>query len=127
MSKKIVFSQGAPEPVGAYSHGIIVNGLFFSAGQIGIDPKTNRLVEGSIEDEARRVFLNIGELLKAAGTDYDNLVKTTLYITDMKNFTAVDNVYREFVKNDFPGRTCVEVSGLPKGAAIEAEVVAVVE
>lgn len=127
MSKKTVFSPKAPKPVGAYSHGIIVNGIYFSAGQLGLDPETNELVKGSIEDEARQVMKNIGALLEAAGTNYDNLIKATLYITDLNDFTAIDNVYKEFVTKDFPGRTCVEVKGIPKGGRIELEVVALVE
>lgn len=127
MSKKTVFSPKAPKPVGAYSHGIIVNGIYFSAGQLGLDPETNELVKGSIEDEARQVMKNIGSLLEAAGTNYDNLIKATLYITDLNDFTAIDNVYKEFVTKDFPGRTCVEVKGIPKGGRIELEVVALVE
>lgn len=127
MSKKTVFSPKAPKPVGAYSHGIIVNGIYFSAGQIGLNPETNELVKGSIEDEARQVMKNIGSLLEAAGTNYDNLIKATLYITDLNDFTAIDNVYKEFVTKDFPGRTCVEVKGIPKGGRIELEVVALVE
>lgn len=127
MSKKTVFSPKAPKPVGVYSHGIIVNGIYFSAGQLGLDPETNELVKGSIEDEARQVMKNIGALLEAAGTNYDNLIKATLYITDLNDFTAIDNVYKEFVTKDFPGRTCVEVKGIPKGGRIELEVVALVE
>lgn len=127
MSKKTVFSPKAPKPVGAYSHGIIVNGIYFSAGQIGLNPETNELVKGSIEDEARQVMKNIGALLEAAGTNYDNLIKATLYITDLNDFTAIDNVYKEFVTKDFPGRTCVEVKGIPKGGRLELEVVALVE
>lgn len=127
MSKKTVFSPKAPKPVGAYSHGIIVNGIFFSSGQLGLNPETNELVKGSVEDEARQVMKNIGALLEAAGTNYDNLIKSTLYITDLNDFTAVDNVYKEFVTKDFPARTCVEVKGIPKGARLELEVAALVE
>ena len=127
MTRKTVFAPDAPKPVGAYSHGIIVNGLYFSAGQIGLNPETNELVTESVEAEARQVMKNIGALLKAAGTSYDNLVKATLYITDLKDFSTIDNVYKEFVTKDFPGRTCVEVSGIPKGGRVELEVVATVE
>lgn len=127
MTRKTVFAPDAPKPVGAYSHGIIVNGLYFSAGQVGLNPETNEMVTGSVEAEARQVMKNIGALLKAAGTSYDNLVKATLYITDLNDFTKIDNVYKEFVTKDFPGRTCVEVSGIPKGGRVELEVVAVVE
>ena len=127
MEKKTVFAPDAPKPVGAYSHGIIVNGLYFSAGQIALNPATNEMVLDDIESETRQVMKNMGALLKAAGTSYDNLVKTTLYITDLNDFAKIDGVYKEFVTKDFPGRTCVEVSGIPKGGHIEIEVVATVE
>lgn len=127
MSKKIVFSPKAPKPVGAYSHGVVVNGIYFSAGQIGLNPETNEMVKGAIEDEARQVMKNIGSLLEAAGTSFDKLIKATLYITDLNDFAAIDSVYKEFVTTDFPGRTCVEVKGIPKGGRIEVEVVALVE
>lgn len=127
MEKKTVFAPDAPKPVGAYSHGIVVNGIYFSAGQIGLNPETNEMVTGDVAEEARQVMKNIGALLKAAGSSYDSLLKTTIYITDLNDFTTIDNVYKEFVTQNFPGRTCVQVAGIPKGGRIEMEVVALVE
>ena len=127
MERIQVFSPKAPKPVGAYSHGYIVNGIYFSAGQIGLNPETNELVKGSIEDEARQVMKNLGSLLEAAGCSFNSLLKVTLYITDLNDFVAIDNVYKEFVTDNFPGRTCVQVAGIPKGGRIEIEAVALVE
>ncbi|MDO4482473.1 MAG: Rid family detoxifying hydrolase [Bacillota bacterium] len=127
MAKNTVFSPNAPKPVGAYSHGITVNGIFFSSGQLGIDPETNELVKGSVEDEARQAMKNIGAILEAAGTSFDNLIKATIFITDLKDFAAIDGVYKEFITGDFPARTCVEVKGIPKGARLEIEVAALAE
>ncbi|MBQ4339845.1 MAG: reactive intermediate/imine deaminase [Firmicutes bacterium] len=127
MERIQVFSPKAPKPVGSYSHGYIVNGIFYSAGQIGLDPETNEVVTGPVEEEARQVMKNIGALLEAAGSSFDSLIKVNLYITDLKDFVAIDNVYKEFVTKDFPGRTCVEVKGIPKGGRMEIEVIALVE
>lgn len=127
MSIKTVFAEKAPKPVGAYSHGIIKDDIYYSTGQIGLDPATNKLVEGGIAAEARQAMKNMGTLLEAAGSGFDKLLKVNLCVTDMSKFKAVDEVYREFVKENLPGRMCVEVSSLPAGGMFSIEVIAYVE
>lgn len=127
MERIQVFSPKAPKPVGAYSHGFIANGIFFSAGQIGLNPETNEMVTGSIEDEARQAMRNIGSLLEAAGCSFNSLLKAMLYITDLNDFATIDNVYKEFVTENYPGRSCVQVVDMPKNARLMIEVIALVE
>ncbi len=122
---KIINTKNAPQAIGPYSQGIISGNLIFLSGQIGIDPKTNTLSE-NIEGQANQVFKNIGEILNEAMLDYTSVVKTTLFIKDMKDFSVVNEIYSKYFKTN-PARSCVEVSSLPKGALIECEVIAVKE
>jgi 2-iminobutanoate/2-iminopropanoate deaminase len=122
---KIINTLNAPQAIGPYSQGIIFGNLVFLSGQIGIDPKTNE-ISSSIEAQANQVFKNIGEILKEAGLDYSSVVKTTLFIKDIKDFSLINQIYSTYFKTN-PARSCVEVSNLPKGALIECEVIAIKE
>ena len=114
----------APKAIGPYSQAISSNGFLFVSGQIPIDPKTNQVVEGGIIEQANQSFKNIGEILKAAGLDYSNVIKTTVFVKDLNDFATVNEIYSKyFISN--PARSCVEVSKLPKGVLIETEAIAV--
>jgi 2-iminobutanoate/2-iminopropanoate deaminase len=124
MDRKVIRTDRAPAPIGPYEQGIVVGDLLFTSGQIGLDPATGALVAGGVEEEAKRVFQSIHALLEAAGASPRDVVKTTLYLRDLSAFGRVNEIYATFFGKTPPARTTVEVSGLPKGAAIEAEVVA---
>ncbi len=123
MDTQILFAPGAPKAVGTYSHGTIFNGVLYTAGQIALDPDTNEMISGDITEEATRVMKNLGWILEAAGTNFDRLLKATIYLTDLNDFTAVDNVYKSFVNKNWPARTCIEVSRIPKGGRVEIEMI----
>jgi 2-iminobutanoate/2-iminopropanoate deaminase len=117
-------TSNAPKAIGPYSQAISSNGFLFVSGQIPIDPKTNQVVEGGIIEQANQSFKNIGEILKAAGLDYSNVIKTTVFVKDLNDFSTVNEIYSKyFISN--PARSCVEVSKLPKGVLIETEAIAV--
>ena len=124
MWEKIETSK-APPAMGPYSQAVKAGALLFVSGQIPMDPETGTLVSGSIEEQTRRVMDNIGSILSAAGASFDRLVKTTIFLRDMDNFTRVNEVYGSFFSGTFPARACVEVSRLPKDVNIEIEAVAV--
>ena len=117
-------TSNAPKAIGPYSQAISSNGFLFVSGQIPIDPKTNQFVDGGIVEQANQSFKNIGEILKAAGLDYSNVIKTTVFVKDLNDFSTVNEIYSKyFISN--PARSCVEVSKLPKGVLIETEAIAV--
>ena len=120
---KTISTQNAPAAIGPYSQAIAVNGMLFASGQIHLDPKTGTLVEGGIEAQAERVMQNIKALLEAAGTDFSRVVKTTCFLRDMNDFAAFNEVYGAYFTGK-PARSCVQAI-LPKNAAVEVEVVAV--
>jgi 2-iminobutanoate/2-iminopropanoate deaminase len=122
--KKVVRSDKAPKALGPYSVGIMAGHFVFASGQAGIDPVTNNLVEGGIEAETRQVLTNLKDVLEAAGTSMDKVVKTSVFLRDMNDFSKMNAIYGEFFKVDPPARTTVQVAALPKGAAVEIEVIA---
>jgi len=122
--KKVVRSDKAPKALGPYSVGIMAGHFVFASGQAGIDPVTNNLVEGGIEAETRQVLTNLRNVLEAAGTSLDKVVKTSVFLRDMNDFSKMNAIYGEFFKIDPPARTTVQVAALPKGAAVEIEVIA---
>lgn len=127
MEHKIVNTNQAPLPIGAYNQGIITNGFVFTAGQVAIDPATGSLIEGSFKDRVRQVMKNINSILKESGTNFSNVAKFTVFLTDMSNYSAVNEVFSEFIKDsDAPARSLVAVSGLPAGTDIEIECIATV-
>lgn len=125
VSKKVVESADAPKAIGLYSQAIIANGFIFTAGQVGSDPKTGTLVEGGIEEQTEQVFKNIEAVLKTSGSSLDDVVKTTVFLTDLNDFAKMNEVYAKRFKSPFPARSTVQVARLPRDAKVEIEVVAV--
>ena len=123
MSKNPIHSNDAPAAIGTYSQAIETNGLVFISGQIPLDPTTMELVEGDFETRARRVFDNLQAVAKAAGGDLNQIVKLTIYLTDLGNFAAVNSVMTEYFDEPYPARAALEVASLPKGTDVEAEAV----
>jgi len=126
--KKIVLTNDAPRPIGPYSQGIVAGPrLLFTAGQIPIDPATGELVQGDIQAQTRRVLENLKSVLEAGGASLRAVVKTTVFLQDMKDFVPMNEVYSEYFRDAPPARTAVEVSRLPREAKVEIEAVAIVE
>ena len=122
--KRIVHTDRAPRAIGPYSQGVSTPTLMFTAGQIGLDPATAELVEGGIAAQTRQVLKNISQVLQAANSALDLVVKTTVFLKDMNDFAAMNAVYAEFFAETPPARSTVAVAALPKGALIEVEAVA---
>jgi 2-iminobutanoate/2-iminopropanoate deaminase len=124
VDRKAIRTDDAPEAIGPYSQAIVSDGYVFCSGQVPIDPATGELVGGPIADQTRRCMESLAAVLAAAGTDVDNVVKTTIYLADMNDFAEVNDAYGEFFSSDPPARATVQVAGLPKGARVEIECVA---
>ena len=124
---KVITTPKAPAAIGPYSQAIKAGKFVFLSGQIPLDPTTGVLVGDTAEEQARQVFRNISEVLAAAGLSMKNVVKTTVFLTDLADFGKVNEIYASCFEEPYPARSCVEVSGLPKGAKIECEVIARVE
>lgn len=124
MSKKIIFTTEAPAPIGPYSQAVMVGNLLFVSGQIPTDPATGNVVSGDIAQETRQVMLNIGAVLQEAGLNYHNIVKTSIFLKDMNNFGAVNEIYGHFFTDAYPARETVEVARLPKDVNVEISVIA---
>jgi 2-iminobutanoate/2-iminopropanoate deaminase len=122
--KKAINTKGAPVAIGPYSQGVEAAGFVFVSGQIPLVPETGEVVTGGIEAEARRALENLKGVLEGAGCGLDNVVKTTVYLADMADFSAVNEVYAEFFSEPFPARATVEVKGLPKGVRVEVDATA---
>jgi 2-iminobutanoate/2-iminopropanoate deaminase len=126
MSKTVVYSSKAPEPIGPYSQAIKVGNLIFVSGQIATDRGSGQLVLSDIKQETRQVMTNIAAVLEAAGADFSSIVKTTIFLKDMNNFPVVNEVYGSFFKHNPPARETVEVSRLPRDVNVEISCMAVV-
>lgn len=124
--KKIIFSEHAPKPIGPYSQAVLINDFLFVSGQIGINPKLNKLVEGGVENEFKQIMENIGEILASIGLDYSNIVKTSIYLLELDDFQKINEMYSYYFQKDFPARETVGVSKLPKNAKVEVSVIAYV-
>ena len=124
MPIEVVHTNRAPEAIGPYEQAIKANGFVYTAGQIALEPESGELVSGGVEQQARRVLDNVTAVLEAAGSSWDQAVKTTIYLTDMDHFGAVNAVYETYLGSTRPARTTVAVAGLPKGALVEVDVVA---
>ncbi len=120
----VIHTTNAPAAVGPYSQGIDCGEFVFFSGQIPLVPETGALVEGGIEEQARQMFANIKAVLAEAGMDFSNVVKTTVFMTDLGQFATLNNIYAEYFPTNPPARSCVQVAGLPKGALVETEVIA---
>lgn len=126
MTRSAISTPQAPAAIGPYSQAIRAGDLLFCSGQIPLDPATGQLVEGSLEVQTRRVMENIKAVLAAAGTSLDRVVKTVIFLSTMDDFAEVNRVYGEYLSDPPPARSTVAAAGLPKGARLEIEVVAMV-
>jgi 2-iminobutanoate/2-iminopropanoate deaminase len=124
-TKRAISSDGAPRAVGPYSQAVVAGGLVFTSGQIPLDPATGRLIEGeAIGDHVLRVMENLKAVLTAAGSEFSRVVKATIYVVDMRDFPEVNRVYATFFEGVPPARSTVQVAGLPLGARVEIELIA---
>ncbi len=124
MSKEIIYTNQAPEPIGPYSQAVKAGNLLFVSGQIPIDPATGNVVTGSIKDEATQVMKNLAAVLEVSGTNFNAIVKTTIFLSDMALFAEVNEVYGSYFTGNYPARETVAVKGLPKGVNVEISVIA---
>ena len=122
--KKIISTNEAPGAIGPYSQAVRVGNFLFCSGQIPLDPKSGEIVSGDIAAQTRRVLDNIAAVLRADGLSFDNVVKTTIFLTDLEDFQTVNEIYGSYFEHDPPARSTVQVSGLPKGAKIEIDAIA---
>ncbi|MBR5774669.1 MAG: RidA family protein [Bacteroidaceae bacterium] len=122
---KAVHTTQAPAAIGPYSQAIEVNGFVFASGQIPIDPATGEFVEGGIQEQTRQALTNASNILKQAGTDLNHVVKTTVFLSSITDFAAMNEIYAQFFSEPYPARSAVAVKDLPKGALVEVEVLAV--
>ena len=121
---KAIHTNNAPAAIGPYSQAIEVNGFVFASGQIPINPATGDFVEGGIKEQTKQALTNASNILKEAGTDLSHVVKTTVYMADMSDFAAMNEIYAQFFNEPYPARSAVAVKALPKGALVEVEVLA---
>jgi len=125
MSKSIIITNHAPTPIGPYNQAVFAGNTLYVSGAIAIEVSTGNMIQTDIEAETHQVMKNLGEILKAAGMDYSNIVKTTIFVTDLGNFAKINAVYGSYFIKDFPARETVQVSALPKGANVEISLIAV--
>ena len=121
-----VSTSGAPKAIGPYSQGIVANGLLFTAGQVALDPATGELVAGGITEQTTRALQNLKAVLAAAGSDFSQVIKTTVFLVDMAEFADMNEVYGRTFGSHRPARSTVAVGGLPRGARVEIEIIAAV-
>jgi len=121
---KQISTQNAPAAIGPYSQAIEVNGFVYASGQLPIDPATGAFPEGGVKEQTRQSILNVKAILEEAGLALSNVVKTTVYLADMGDFAAMNEIYSQFFAQPFPARSAIAVKALPKGALVEVEVVA---
>ena len=126
MAFQIVSTSGAPKAIGPYSQGVLSNGFLFTAGQVALDPAKGELVSGGITEQTTRALDNLRAVLAEAGTDFSQVVKTTVFLVDMAEFTAMNEVYGRAFGSHKPARSTVAVAALPRGARVEIEVIAAV-
>ena len=125
MPKQIILTDKAPAPIGPYSQAVMINNTLYCSGQIPLDPKTGQMMQANIKEETEQVMHNIAAILDAAHMNWDNVVKASIFITDMNNFAAINEVYGTYFSHEPPARETVQVSKLPKGANVEISVIAV--
>lgn len=127
MNKTAIHTPDAPAAIGPYSQAVRAGNLLLLSGQIPLDPTTGKMIEGGIEAQTRQVMLNLQAVLQAAGVSTDAVVKTTIYLTDMGDFQAVNEIYSQYFNAPFPARATVEVADLPRGAQVEIDAIAFIE
>ena len=125
MPNQVVSTDKAPKAIGPYSQAIKAGNVIYTSGQVSLDPKTGELVTGDFNAQARRVFENLEAVLRAGGADFRNVTKANVFLTDLANFQALNAIYAEYFGDHKPARTTVQVAGLPKGAALEIDLIAV--
>lgn len=123
---KALHTDNAPKALGPYSQAIQAGGFVFASGQVPINPATDKFVDGGIKEQTRQALTNAQNILKEAGIGLDHVVKTTVFLSDMDNFAAMNEVYAQFFKEPYPARSAVAVKTLPKGALVEIECIAVI-
>ncbi len=124
MEKEIILTENAPSPIGPYSQAVLVNGFLYISGQIALKPGTDELAKEDIVTETHQVMQNLKAILAKAGMDFSHAVKTTIFITDMDNFSTVNSVYAKYFEQEFPARETVQISGLPRGVNVEISMIA---
>ena len=125
MARKIIYTDDAPEPIGPYSQAVYINGMLFISGQIPLDPFSGTMIKDGIAEETQQVMENLNAILLAAEMDFSNVVKCSIFLTDMHDFPKVNEVYGKYFTNNPPARETVEVSMLPKNANVEISCIAV--
>jgi 2-iminobutanoate/2-iminopropanoate deaminase len=125
MGKQIIFTADAPGPIGPYSQAVLVNDTLYIAGQVCIEPKTGMLKNKDVQEETRQIMQNLKAILEAAKMNFSNVVKTSIFLTDMNKFAAVNEVYGKYFEKDFPARETVQVAALPKFVNVEISMIAV--
>ena len=125
MEKRIIATKNAPSPIGPYNQAVFVNNTLYISGQICIDPQTNNLKNKDIQEETHQVMQNLKSILSEAGMTFSNVAKTTIFITDMGQFSEINEVYGKYFNGDFPARETVQVSALPKAVNVEISMIAV--
>ena len=123
MSLKIVHTDQAPAAIGPYSQGVVANGFLFTAGQIAIDPTTGQIVGGNVAAQTERVMINLGAVLATVGATWKDVVKVTVFLHDMNDFPAVNDIYGKVIGDARPARSTVQVSALPRGVLVEIDAV----
>uniref|UniRef100_A0A1A7XWU2 2-iminobutanoate/2-iminopropanoate deaminase n=1 Tax=Iconisemion striatum TaxID=60296 RepID=A0A1A7XWU2_9TELE len=123
--RRIISTAKAPAAIGPYSQAVLVDQTVYVSGQLGMDPVSGQLVDGGVQAQTRQALVNMGEILKVAGCSYENVVKTTVLLADMNDFTNVNEVYKQFFRINFPARAAYQVAALPRGGLVEIEAVAV--
>ncbi|XP_012774016.2 2-iminobutanoate/2-iminopropanoate deaminase isoform X1 [Maylandia zebra] len=123
--RQIIYTPKAPVRQGIYSQAVIVDRTMYISGQLGMDVASGKLVDGGVQAQAKQALINIGEILKAAGCDYSNVVKTTVLLADINDFNNVNEVYKTFFSSNFPARAAYQVAALPRGGLVEIEAIAV--
>jgi 2-iminobutanoate/2-iminopropanoate deaminase len=124
MRREIITTDRIAPPVGPFSAAVRAGDILFLSGQVALDPATRKLVAGDIGAQTEQIFANISSVLEAAGKSFDDVMKATVYLTDMKEFGAMNTVYARYFQTPYPARTTIQAAGLPLGAAVEIEVVA---
>jgi 2-iminobutanoate/2-iminopropanoate deaminase len=126
MKKEVIIAEKAPKALGPYSAAVKAGHFVYTAGQLGIVPETGEFAAGGIEEQTRKALENLGAVLEAAGTSLANVVKTTVFLKDMNDFTAMNGVYGEFFTADYPARSAIQAARLPKDGLVEIEAVALI-
>jgi len=125
--KKVIATPEAPAAIGPYSQAIALGNLLFCAGQIPLDPQSNEIVAGGVAEQTTQVFKNIAAVLKAGGMTFAHVVRSTVFLVDLKEFGAMNAVYAQYFEEPFPARSTIQVAALPRGAQVEIEVTAALE